>query len=59
MVVNVNYGNVIEEMAVQIKELTVEKAILKAQLEAVTKELNNILEQANEVEQGEVVDGQY
>lgn len=59
MIVNVNYGNVIEEMAVQIKELTVEKAILKAQLEAVTKELNNILEQSNEVEQGEVIDGQY
>lgn len=58
MVVNVNYGNVIEEMAVQIKELTVEKAILKAQLEAVTKELNNILEQSNEAMQGEVVDGQ-
>lgn len=54
MVVNVNYSKVIEEMGVQLKDLIVQNAIQKAQLEAVTQELNKIIEQQNIAEQQEI-----
>lgn len=60
MVVNVNYSKVIEEMGVQLKDLIVQNAIQKAQLEAVTQELNRLIEQPTQEEvptyEGEVVD---
>lgn len=44
MVVSVDYTKAIDELASQLKDALVTSAILKAQLDAVTKELNNVLQ---------------
>ena len=44
MVVSVDYTKAIDELASQLKDALVSNVILKAQLDAVTKELNNILQ---------------
>ena len=59
MQVNVDYSNAINELGAKIADLTVTNALLKAQLTAVTNELNTLINNASSEVNPETLEDNY